>query len=221
MIERDFIKRIIQQLAQVLAQILLHKKSSNWEQVQMALDVAGKQMLGLNPDLRDNLDSETLIKLFSYNDKFDHEKCLVLAVILTESAINLAKMQADESSIFNAYKKGFTLYETAFQNRDLLNKEYKGYFELCVDGLLEFKLDQNTLIRIFSFYKIHNLFARAEDILSIILINATSENIILAKEFYQSLLKLDDKQLNKGNLPRDEIIEGLNRLHKMNNEIER
>ena len=47
MFERDFIMRMIKQLAQVLGKIINYKKEGQWENAQMVIDVASKQLLGI------------------------------------------------------------------------------------------------------------------------------------------------------------------------------
>jgi Family of unknown function (DUF6483) len=211
MFERDYIKRLIQQFAEVVAKIILYKNNKDWQQVQMVIDVSGKQLLGLNPDLTENMSAEELIRVFSIKEEIDYEKCLIMAVLQYEQAIVYAHTNAPESNIFKAYLKSFILFRTAFKNIEFKSKKDLGKAFDCCENLLEFKLDDQHLFEIFRFYKEEKAFAKAEDILFILLENNRSMAKETALKFYNELLEYDDAELNKGNLPREEVLEGLKR----------
>ena len=209
MFERDFIKRLIQQFAEVVSRILLYKSKNDWQQVQMIIDVSGKQLLGLNPDLVKSMDGEELIRLFTIKEETDYEKCLIMAVLLYEQAVVNKNTQKLERDIFNAYLKSFLLFKTAFKNNELkLEKDLAKAFECC-EHLLSFELNDAVMFEIFSFYKLEKQFAKAEDVLFMLLEKNRNEAKVTALRFYNDLLKFDDAELKKGNLPREEVLEGL------------
>ncbi len=214
MFERDFIMRMIRQLAQVLSQILNYKKSGQWKNAQMVIDVACKQLLGLNPEIVERLNADALSDLFTYNNETDYEKCLTLAILLTEQAEIYKNTNQTEDKIFSLYSKGFHLYKAAFKDQQLHSENNIAYAVLCCDMLTEYKLQTNLQLELFSFYKQFNYFAKAENMLYQ-LINQNEEDAREhAIKFYKNLLKCDDKTLVKGNLPRNEVLEGLERIDK-------
>ena len=214
MFERDFIKRLIQQFAEVVAKIIFYKSKKDWQQVQMVIDVSAKQLLGLNPDLIENMDAKDLVRLFSIKNEIDYEKCLILAILQYEQAILNFNTGKPEKDIFNAYLKSFILFKTAFLNKELkTDKDTIKAFECC-ENLLEYDLDDKILLDIFMFYKAEMAFARAEDVLFILLKKNRDEAKTTALNFYRDLLSYTDSDLKKGDLPRDEVLEGLKKLEK-------
>lgn len=211
MFERDYIKRLIQQFADVVARIILYKSKKDWQQVQMIIDVSGKQLLGLNPSLIESMDGKELIQLFTFKEQTDHEKCLIMAVLLFEQSVINANTGKPESEIYKAYLKSFLLFRTAFTNSEFKSKvDLKRAFECC-DNLMTFDLEDTVLFEIFGFYKEEKEFAKAEDILFTLLEKNRNDAKQTAIQFYTDLLKYDDAELEKGNLPRDEVLEGLKR----------
>jgi hypothetical protein len=217
MFERDFIMRMIKQLAQVLRQILNYKKEGQWENVQMVIDVTSKQLLGLNPDVIEKLNADALITMFTYNGITDYEKCLTLATLLTEQAEVYEHTGQAEDKIFGLYFKSFELFYTAFKGPRTNNENYLNYAIVCCDKLLDYQLETDQLLRIFTFYNQNQHFAKAENVLYLLLDRNKKEAKDHAINFYNQLLKCDDLTLKKGNLPRDEVVEGLNKLTRSTN----
>jgi len=209
MFERDFIKRLIQQFAEVVARIMLYKSKNDWQQVQMIIDVSSKQLLGLNPDLIESMDGEELLQLFTIKEETDYEKCLIMAVLLYEQAIVNKKTNKAEYDIYQVYLKSFLLFKTAFKNDELKTKNDLAKAYQCCESLLSYQLDDSVLFEIFRFYKSEKEYAKAEDVLFLLLEKNRSEGKETALKFYSELLKFDDAELKKGNLPREEVLEGL------------
>ncbi|MCB0282002.1 MAG: hypothetical protein KDF60_05425 [Calditrichaeota bacterium] len=215
MIERDFIKRLIQQLAQVLAEIIFHKKNKDWQKAQMVIDVAGKQLLGLNPDLRDSLDGETLKEMFSYNNQIDHEKCLTLAMLFAEQA-NVYKNTKQSDTLFTSVlKKSIILFNSAFQNKEMLQKESRQSAVYVCDELSVFDLDADILLEMHILYTYVGALSKAEDTLYLLQQKGLKDINLIAENFYSGLLKKNDNELQKGNLPRDEILDGIKRFQNL------
>ena len=216
MFERDYIKRLIQQFAQVVEKIILHKKQQDWPQVQMVIDVSAKQLLGLNPDLIESMDSKALISMFKISNEMDYEKCFILGRLLQEQAFIYENTKENENKIYKTYLKSYNLFSKAIENDELRNKENIKTILGCCNSLQQFRLEDNILLNIFNFYRDESHYAEAENIL-FLLLKSDAENIrSLAREFYSGLLLLKDFELNKANLPREEVLEGLKNLDTTN-----
>jgi len=216
MFERDYIKRLIQQFAEVVEKIVLFKKRQDWQQVQMVIDVSAKQLLGLNPDLIDNMDSSSLTSMFQISDETDFEKCYILGRLLMEQAFIYENTKTDEHKVYKTYQKSFDLLIKALEGNEIRNKENIQAVVNCCDSLLQYKLDDNSLIKIYNFYKNEAFFADAENIVLLLLKEKTAGSRELARNYYNELLLLSDADLEKGNLPRDEVLEGLEKLNIIN-----
>jgi hypothetical protein len=214
MFERDYIKRLIQQFAEVTARIILYKNKKDWQQVQMIIDVSGKQLLGLNPQLIESMDGQALIQLFTSREETDYEKCLILGVLQYEQAILNANTEKDEDKIFQPFLKSFLLFKEAFKNKEFKSKKDRAKALHCCENLLTFELQDRILFEIFHFYKEEKEFAKAEDVLFILMEKNRQDGKETALQFYSDLLQFNDAELKRGNLPREEVLEGLKRAGK-------
>lgn len=216
MFERDYIKRLIQQFAQVIEKIILYKKQQDWQQIQMVIDVSAKQLLGLNPDLIESMDSKSLSSMFQISDDMDHEKCFILGSLLQEQAIVYQNTNTDENMVYKTFLKSFDLFVVALENEELRNVQNIHAVHECCNSLQQFRLEKSSLVKMFNFYNSLSNFAEAENIILLLLKDDTKASKKLAREFYTDLLQLNNSDLNKGNLPREEIIEGLHKLDILN-----
>ena len=212
MFERDFMMRMIKQMAHVLKQILNYKKRGQWENAQMVIDVASKQLLNLNIEVIERLEADALIEMFTYNGETEVEKCLTLATLLVEQAEIFENTGQADLKIFELYLKSFQLFNTASNDLQLLKGNYLNYAVHCCDKLSEYKIETDLMLQIVKFYKQYNFFAKAENVLYQLLDQNEKDAKEYAINFYKHLLKCDDQTLIKGDLPRDEVIEGLIKL---------
>ena len=80
--------------------------------------------------------------------------------------------------------------------------------------LASYRLPQETNARLLQYYEQVGAYAQAEDVLYALLADAPDDPTLraLGRAFYQRLLRQPDACLIAGNLPRDEVQEGLARL---------
>lgn len=69
------------------------------------------------------------------------------------------------------------------------------------------------------YYELTKNYAKAEDVLFTLTETSEANNDILSKgiAFYERLIKKDQAELEKGNLPIDEVLEGLSNLKEYKN----
>lgn len=107
MIERDYLMRMIAQLAAVLARILGAKNAQNYaEALQIAQNAYG-QLFGLNGELVDQMDAATLALLLG-----EKEKIKALAALLREEG-DILLLQGNRSAGEAKYEKALGLYHEA------------------------------------------------------------------------------------------------------------
>lgn len=212
MFERDFIKRQIQQFGQVIQKLIHYKKQQDWQQVQMVIDVSTKQLLGLNPDLVESMNGKMLISMFQISDETDYEKCFILGRLLQEQAVVYEYTENNEQLVFDTYFKSFELLAKAMENEELRNNDNFLAVLNCCNSLLRYQLNEQILFSIFTFYNKHKYYAEAENTIVLLLNENREQNKEVAIKFYTRLLQLSDTALKNGNLPREEVLEGLKNL---------
>ncbi|MDP9383275.1 MAG: DUF6483 family protein [Chloroflexota bacterium] len=216
MIRQDYILRLVRQFADVVTVILGLKQAGRYEEARQTLDGELRRLTGLSPTLVGSLSSVELIKLTSVGDVLDLDRCLVLAHYLREQAdISKALGQADESA--RSYTKALDLFLEVFvYHDDTYLRERLPAIEGIIAELEPYDLPAATLLRIVHLYEKTGEYGHAEDILYEMLeAGESEESLAEGIALYERLLTRDDKSLHKGNLPREEVEEGLERLRRI------
>ena len=222
MVDNDYIMRLIQQFARVIAHIIGLKKSGQQEQAQAEVGRALKVLLGLDDELLEAISDDDLIKMLNAGSSPDIDKCLMLSVLL--------KNDGDISFAQGLVERGHRRYVTALKcflevrknpGKTSLQK-YFAEIEALVDELKKREVPAETLELIFSYYEYQGRFGRCEDVLFELLEKRPDDvkRLIKGVHFYQKLLDLPEDELAGGDLPRSEVIEGLTALKKRLSAVE-
>ena len=83
MITKDYFLRMINQLASVVAAVLRLRKVKQYDAAVEEVRTSAKQLLGMDLRLLTTLSDTELIRLLSLGERFDVEKCVVVAELLT------------------------------------------------------------------------------------------------------------------------------------------
>jgi hypothetical protein len=107
MIERDYLMRLMSQLAAVMAKILGAKNAKNYAEARRLAQNACEQLFGLNDELVKKMDAGTLALLLG-----EKEKIKALAALLREDGdILLLQDKPAEGRV--QYEKAMALYQEA------------------------------------------------------------------------------------------------------------
>lgn len=109
MIERDYIMRMIAQLAAVMAKILGAKSAQNYAEARQIAQNAYAQLFGLNGELVEHLDAPTLALLVG-----GKEKIKALAALLREEG-EILHLQGNPSESNKKFEKSLALYQEALR----------------------------------------------------------------------------------------------------------
>ena len=214
MINRDYILRMIEQLSRFLAKALLLKDGKEYIQAATEVKKAGKMFLGLNPEAMDMLSDQDLIHLWMVAQDLDAEKCALAAQIFrAEGEIFEAEGEYEKASA-SYYKSLSLLTETITFLKEKIPTELITSVDFLVHQLDVSTLPPGVQQKLFATYATIGRFGKAEDLLFEI-IEQDASFIDTGKRFYQRLLKRTDEELEGGNLPRAEVLEGLSRLDKV------
>ncbi|HEY6951915.1 MAG TPA: DUF6483 family protein [Bacteroidota bacterium] len=213
MINRDYILRMIEQLSRFLAKALLMRDGKEYIEAVGEIKKAGKMFLGLNPEAMDALSDRDLIRLWSVGTDLDAEKCALAAQIFRVEG-EIYESQGDFDRASDAYYKSFSLLTETI---NFLKEKIPTELIASVDFLAQ-HLDVSTASaslqkKLFTTYATIGRFSKAEDLL-FDLIQQDASFSEEGKRFYQHLLNRSDEELEKGNLPRSEVLESLAELNK-------
>ena len=213
MITRDYFMRMIHQLAQVIGKVLKLNEVKQYTEALEEVQRSSKQLLGMDLQLLTSLSDTEFIRFFSLGERFDVEKCVVTAKLLQLTG-EIQERQADEQGSYNSYTTSLSLLlELLFRESETLPKEYFDEIDALIGKLSSYELSSGLLQKLFRFYGI----VRKYDIAENVLYTLVERDLGFGKEgvkFYERLQTKSDEELERGNLPRDEIEAGLAELLK-------
>jgi hypothetical protein len=109
MIQRDYLMRLMSQLAAVMAKILGAKNAQNYAEARLLAQNACEQLLGLTGELVKTMDAGTLARLLG-----EKEKIKALAALLREDG-DILLLQSNPGEGVLQYKKALALYQEAWR----------------------------------------------------------------------------------------------------------
>jgi hypothetical protein len=216
MIRSDYFMRQIEQFVNALAEIIFGKK--NKQETLLELDKIAKNYLGLDIAIIESMSFNQLKTVFEIDINQYHMKCFMAAELLYKK-FKTERLDIDSSMInLENYLKSFELYFEAIQdNKYFQNLNVYDRMNELIKVISKYQIVPNIKFKIMRFFEISGNFAAAEDMLFDLIdekYNRIQEEGI---KFYTRLLDLSDSKLAMGNLPREEVYEGLVRFKSMTN----
>lgn len=214
MFERDYILRLIEQLTQVLNKILFSKEAKNLTEAKEIIRQAYPNMLGLDPDMIRSMSDVEIINFLKITGSTQYERCLMIAELLKEEASidELISGEGNEDAALT-YFDSLSLFLEALINKDeLMTDRFINDMQVVLEKVSGYELPPEIAEKLSRFYEITGRYADAEDILFELTESGNPHYLQTAEKFYLRLMEKPDSELLKGNLPKVEVVEGLNRI---------
>ena len=215
MFHRDYILRLVEQLAKTVSAVLTLKKTRRFDEAELAISEAAKNLVGLDVKTLLALPVEQIVTLFSPSGSLDAGKCIVVAEILYEHG-EIKSLRGEEDTAYHARIRALSLL-LEVSGRESLERipdaqRYLRQIESLTEALSVYPPVPAVQQRLVFHHERQGDFADAEDVL-FELVDAGHEDIIAAGiELYQRLLVKSDDELEQGQLPREEVEDGLSQL---------
>ena len=211
MIRRDYLMRLAQEMAQVLIRVVSLKHRKDYDQALGEINAALRQLRQGDS----SADPESLEDWVALCDKHHLSgPSMIMAVadlIREQSEMFMLQARATESERSAELSLGLfleaLLNRGAFVSADLLEK-----IEQLIEQTEQTSLSAGVRGRLFQYFAERGCFARAEDVLFAWLETNDPAAYMNGRAFYEKLLRLDDSELDRGDLPRTEVEEGLRDL---------
>jgi hypothetical protein len=204
---------MIHQLAQVIAKVLKLSEVQQYSEALEEIQLSSKQLVGMDLRLLTSLSDIEFIRLLSLGERFDVEKCVVTAELLRLIG-EVRERQADDDAKYHSYTTSLSLFlELLFREAETLPKEYFDEIEVLISKLSSYELSVDLLQKVFRFYGIVRRYDAAENIL-FDLVERDAAFGVEGLKFYERLRTQSDEELERGNLPRDEVEAGLAQLSR-------
>lgn len=202
MSQKDYIVRMIEQLAAYLWNIVFNKKISNYEYALEEIERAYNSLLNSNGNAIKQLDAAAITKANAANST----NIAAIASLLFEEADILERINGINAVSAEYYQKAFLLFLA------IKTDQYTDKLEEIVLKIDPYEIHDETKYHLMMYFEEKGLYGKAEDCLFELIQNNYSNIVNEGKAFYTRLLEKDDSALEQGNLPRIEIVESLSQL---------
>ncbi len=215
MFQRDYILRLVEQLAKTLGVVLTLKKARRFDEAELAIAEAAKNLVGLDVQTLLAIPVDQILTLFSPGGNLDAGKCIVVAELLYEHG-EIRSRPGEEETAYHARIRALSLL-LEVSGRESLERipdagRYLRRIEALTEALSAYPPVPAVQKKLVFHHERQGDFADAEDVL-FELVDAGHEDVIAPGiELYQRLLAKSDDELERGKLPREEVEDGLSQL---------
>ena len=215
MLHKDYIMRMIEQFSNVLAQIIFNREIKKYELAESEIRKAYKDLLGSDREFVLSLSDDAILQLFKSSSETGYERCVFIAELLIEEAQIIESKGGSACLASDLYSKAFNvLAQVVIESKYWRQEAYLQKLNDLTKKIHHNDIPANTLFKLFRFYEISGSFAKAENILFELIDIQFPDIFIEGEQFYQRLLTLTDEELCTGNLPRDEVYDGLHAIRE-------
>ena len=213
MIERDYIMRMIQMLAQALSRILFLKNQREYPEAIGEIQKASKKILGIEVEVLRRLSDIQMIDLLSLDAGLGIPKCFAAGMLLKEEAEIVSGTKTPGESI-DIYKKALSLLtESGIRNKGPFDPSHGKAIDDIAGVLKGGDVPVHTLKKLFCFYELARCYAKAADVLFEVI---TKEPSFVEEgvRYCERLKQKPDEELGAGNCSRKAIEENLAALRR-------
>lgn len=216
MLTRDYIMRMIDTLIRVLEKIFFLKEAKNYPEALKELDSLTKELLGMDSMFIHSLSDSQLVQIVDREGNLLAPKCYLIGVVFKEEA-EIFMLQGNRKGAAKFYMRSLNMFIAGIENSGItVEKDHLKKIDDVIDKLSEYELPPDISGKLFFYYEFTGRFDKAEDIL-FNLIDVDNAYLDRGIGFFKRLLQKSDKELAAGNLPRNEVEEGLADLMNMKN----
>jgi hypothetical protein len=198
----------------VLSKILFSKGARNLDEAREIIRQAYPNMLGLDAGLIRSMTDREIISFLKITGSTQYERCLMIAELLKEEASvdELIHGESNEEAVV-MYFDSLSLFLEAMINKDeLMTERFIRDMETVLEKVSGFQIPSEILEKLFRFYEISGRYADAEDVMFELTESGDPSYLQKAEKFYIRLMEKPEEDLMHGNLPKEEVMEGLNRI---------
>jgi hypothetical protein len=213
MIERDYIMRMIQVLTAAIARVLFLKKARDFPRALLEIQTTGRTLLGVDQTLLRHLSPSQLMEIFGSDFTVAAPKSYVLGILMAEEA-DIHRLMGEQNESDQAHMTSLCLLiDSLRKSGEPIEPEHPVRIDEMILKMEGATLPPDVQARVFWYLERTGRFDKAENVLYEIL----DQDPGFKEEglgFYRRLLQKSDPDLHAGNLPRNEVEEGLEHLQK-------
>ena len=208
MIRRDYIMRIVQEMAQVLARVIALKDRQEYDQAMREIGAALRKLRETPSGTPDEASLEDWIALCHQHGPAASGLMMAVANLLAEQGELLTRQgQGTAAHRSNALALGLSL-EALLNGEAFVSGELLEKIDHLTGLIWQSLTDGGVWRRLLGYYEARGRYAQAEDALFAWHATGDPGSEATGLAFFARLGALSDDELTHGNLPREEVEEG-------------
>lgn len=213
MLKNDYMKEVENSLKIVKKEVDKSIANNEIDRAFQLINKELKSLVGLDFNTIDSLAFSSVKTMVSRDNQYNSEKYVALSEILSLQG-NVLERTGDEGGKIFYYTKALDSFIEAYSEDDGTDKKYLKDAENLVNSLGEYELtvkeEKNRLL----IYELLGQYDNAEDILFDLLKSVEDKEDIkkFGIEFYNRLKEKTAEELENGNLPLEEVEDGLKQV---------
>jgi hypothetical protein len=213
-VRTDYILRLLQQLAQLLARVMGLRRSGKHEDAIALLDEGCTQIFGFDTRVAVAIGTADLLALLK--DKYGStlRSSLVLAELLASVGATRVEQGSSEGGAL-VFRRALSLVLAAVQSSEASADDVDAASRLTDElrrSIGDSRIPIDELAIAARLHERAGAFASAEDAHFVLVRRASSNARAETRAFYERLLARPEDELERGGLPREEVQEGLRAL---------
>lgn len=218
MLQQDYILRMIEKFAQLVAKIVGLTNGEDFDSAKEVIAKSTEELVGMTPEeVCQQSELKLVGKLLGGKQTLEgRARCFVLVALLNEAGTVQSRLgEDDRSREFKLKALNILLAVRNFAEEDVV-PDFVPKIDDLVSQLKEDGIPPRTLASLMQHYEFVGAFSRAEDCLYelIEIVPDKRPALRLGSAFYHRLLPKSDVELEDGKLPRGEVESGLAELDR-------
>lgn len=215
MLKNDYMKEVENTLELVKEEVDKNIIEGNVLEARNRLNKSIRGLIGLDICTIDVLSVKSIEELISKEKQYNTEKYIAFGELMKLEGM-VSQKENNENEKINYYEKSLEGFYKAYTEDDTIDTKYLEDAAEVAEELSQYKLPIETDKKIFKIYELANKFDKAEDILFYMLRKTENDSNIFLEgiSFYNRLKEKSHEDLISGNLPLEEVEDGIKELER-------
>ncbi|BCZ46296.1 hypothetical protein psyc5s11_23630 [Clostridium gelidum] len=215
MLKNDYMKEVENTLRLLTEEVDKNIINGQIEEAKERVNKVLKAVVGIDIGTVDIFSFNSLDGLISKEMQYNAEKFIVFACLMNLQG-KISSKENNENLKIQYYEKSLEGFYKAYNEDDETNSKYLDDAVEVAGELVNYELSLDLDKKIFKIYELANKFDKAEDTLFYMLrkTNDDGSMILEGMRFYDRLKERELDELILGNLPIEEIEDGISELER-------
>lgn len=215
MIKNDYMKEIEDTLKIVIEEVDKNIINNSIEEAKEKVNKQLKALVGLDIGTIDIFSFNSIAGLIDKEMQYNAERFIAFGSLMKLQGL-ISHKENNENAKIGYYEKSLEGFYKAYTEDDEINAKYLNEAAEVADELSSYDFSLDIDKKILKLYELAHKFDKAEDTLFYMLRKTNNEESIVLEgmHFYNRLQKIEPEKLKQGNLPIEEVEDGISELER-------